>query len=360
MKKVNQSKPILFLYLIILYQSNFAFAQSLESKIDSLIQTEFKDINGPGGVFMVAKNGKAIYQKAFGKANLELDVNLTPESVFQIGSMTKQFTAIAILMLEEQGKLNVHNTISKFIPDYPLGEKITIHHLLTHTSGIKDFTKMKSLRDISNKEMSPKMLVDFFKNEPVDFASGEKFDYNNSGYVVLGYLIELVSGKTYGDFIKDNIFNKVGMHQSNYATDRLIINKRAYGYHKKESGYVNKTVINLSVPFSSGSLMSSVNDMLKWQNALNQNLLLKAENMQKAFSKYKLNSGEYFTYGYGWHIKELNGTSTREHGGSIFGFKSMGVYIPSEDIYILGLSNCDCNSPTQLTREIAALVLSKK
>jgi CubicO group peptidase (beta-lactamase class C family) len=354
MKSLKQIQALLLLCFITFYQSNITSAQSFENKIDSLIQTEFKDKNGPGGVFMVAKNGKAIYQKAFGKANLELEVNLTTESVFQIGSMTKQFTAIAILMLEEQGKLNVQNPISKYIPDYPSGDKITIHHLLTHTSGIKDFTKMKSLRDIAQKEMSPKMMVDFFKNEPVDFAPGEKFDYNNSGYVLLGYLIELVSGGTYEDFIKENIFKKVGMNQSNYATDRLIINKRAYGYHKKEYGYVNKSVINFSVPFSSGSLMSSANDMLKWQNALNQNLLLKTENSQKAFSKYKLNSGETFTYGYGWHIKELNGTPVREHGGSIFGFKSMGVYIPSEDIYVLGLSNCDCNSPTQITRDIAS------
>ncbi len=360
MKSLKQMKALFLFWIVGFNFPNIVSAQSFETTIDSLIQTEFKDKNGPGGVFMVAKNGRAIYQKAFGKANLELDVDLTLGSVFQIGSMTKQFTAIAILMLEEQGKLNVQKPIATYIPDYPAGDKITLHHLLTHTSGIKDFTKMKSLKDIAQREMSPKMLVDFFKNEPIDFAPGKKFDYNNSGYVLLGYLIELVSGGTYEDFIKENIFKKIGMNQSYYATDRQIINKRAYGYHKKEYGYVNKTVINFSVPFSSGSLMSSANDMLKWQNALNQNLLLKPENMQKAFSKYKLNSGETFTYGYGWHIKEINGTPIREHGGSIFGFKSMGVYIPSEDIYVLGLSNCDCNSPTQITRDIAGLAMDKK
>lgn len=344
---------ITFLFIIVL--TTKVFSQTFEANIDSLIQTEFNEKYGPGGVFMIAKNGKPIYQKAFGKANLELDVDLTPESVFQIGSMTKQFTAVAVLMLEEQRKLDVKEPISKYIPDYPSGDKITIHHLLTHTSGIKDFTKMKSLREIAQKEMTPKMMVDFFKNEPVDFAPGEKFDYNNSGYVVLGYIIELVSGETYEDFIKKYIFEKVGMSQSYYASDRQVINKRAYGYHKKEHGFVNKTVISFSVPFSSGSLMSSLNDMLKWQNALNKNLLLSAENTKKAFSKYKLNSEEEFTYGYGWHIKELNGTLTREHGGSVFGFKSMGVYIPSEDIYVIGFSNCDCHSPTQITRDIAAL-----
>ena len=357
MKSLQPMKAFFLFWIVGFNSPNIVSAQSFETKIDSLIQIEFKDKNGPGGVFMVAKNGKAIYQKAFGKANLELDVDLTPENVFQIGSMTKQFTAIAVLMLEEQGKLYVQNPITKYIPDYPSGDKITVHHLLTHTSGIKDFTKMKSLKDIAQKEMTPKMLVDFFKNEPVDFAPGEKFEYNNSGYVLLGYLIELVSGGSYEDFINENIFKKLGMNQSLYATDRQIISKRAFGYHKKEYGYVNKSVINFSVPFSSGSLMSTANDMLKWQNALNQNSLLKPENVQKAFSKYKLNSGESFTYGYGWHIKELSGMPIREHGGSIFGFKSMGVYIPSEDIYVLGLSNCDCNSPTQLTRDVAALTL---
>lgn len=350
-------KLIAVLFLVVLTASYRSSSKSLESKIDNLITAEFNDKEGPGGVFMVTKNGKAIYKKAFGKSNLELNTDLTTDHVFQIGSMTKQFTAIAVLMLEEQGKLSVADTISKFIPDYPSGNKITIHHLLTHTSGIKDFTKMKTLRDIAQKEMTPQMMVDFFKNEPVDFAPGEKFDYNNSGYVLLGYIIELVSGETYEDFIEKRIFEKAGMTHSSYASDRQIVKNRAYGYHKKESGYVNKTVINFSVPFASGSLMSTVDDMLKWQIALNTNVLLKAENVKKAFTKYKLNSGEEFTYGYGWHIRDINGTPDREHGGSVFGFKSMGVYIPGEDIYVIGFSNCDCHSPTKITQDIAKLTL---
>lgn len=334
-----------------------ARAQKLNNKIDSLISATFKDKEGPGGVFMVAKKGNIIYQKAVGKANLELGVNLNPGNVFQLGSMTKQFTAIAVLMLEQEGKLGVNDPVSKYINDYPAGDKITIHHLLTHTSGIKDFTQMKALGSIAQKEMTPKMMVDFFKNEPVDFSPGERFEYNNSGYVLLGYLIELVSGERYEDFIQRNIFNRVGMSHSYYASDRRVISQRAYGYQKKEMGYVNKTVISFSVPFASGSLMSTVADMLKWQNALNQNKLLNATETAKVFSHYKLNNNEMFSYGYGWHLKNINGIPTREHGGSIFGFKTMGVYIPGEDIYVVGLSNCDCNSPTELTRNIAKLAL---
>lgn len=332
-------------------------SKGYEKKIDSIIQTEFGNKNEPGGVFLITQNGKYLYRKAFGKANLELNVNMTPDHVFQIGSMTKQFTAIAILMLEQQGKLNVNDPVSQYIKDYPNGDKITIHHLLTHTSGIKDFTKIKSLPSIAQKDMKPEEMVNFFKNEPVDFAPGEKFDYNNSGYVILGYIIELVSGTSYEDFIKKNIFDKAGMTHSYYASDRKVIPQRAYGYHKKEQGFVNKTVISFSIPFSSGSLMSTADDMLKWQQALNQNLLLDSKEIQKAFQKYKLNNGEEFTYGYGWHLKDINGIPDREHGGSVFGFKSMGVYIPSEDIYVIGLSNCDCHSPTEVTRNMAKATL---
>ena len=268
-----------------------AKAQKLNDQIDRLITSVISSQQGPGGAFMVARKGQVLYQKAFGKANIELGVDLTPENVFQLGSMTKQFTAVAVLLLEQQGKLKVSDPISKYIPDYPAGDKITIHHLLTHTSGIKDFTKMKALASIAQKEMTPKMMVDFFKDEALEFAPGERFEYNNSGYVLLGYLIEIVSGERYADFIQHHIFDQLGMNHSYYASDRQIIKNRAYGYQKKDDIYVNKTVINFSVPFASGSLMSTLADLLKWQNALSQNKLLNAAETKRAFSHYTLNNG---------------------------------------------------------------------
>lgn len=333
------------------------YGQTLGQHIDSLLYLRIPDTTGPGAVFMVAKKGEIVYQKAIGKANLELDVTMQTGNVFQIASMTKQFTAVAILMLEEQGKLLVTDPVSKYVPGYPGGDRITIHHLLTHTSGIKDFTAMKSLSTIAQKEMSPEAMVNFFKDEPPSFAPGEKFAYNNAGYVLLGYIIELVSGNTYENFIQHNIFSTLGMKNSGYASDRKVIRNRAYGYHKKEHGYVNKTVISFSVPFSSGALMSTVNDMLLWQTALSKNLLLNVKTTKKLFTNYTLTNGETISYGYGWHLRVINGTASREHGGSVFGFKSMGVYIPEKDIYVIGLSNCDCISPTELTREIAGLAL---
>lgn len=349
-------KKFTFILCLIICQT-VVFAQSFDNKIDSLAQTIFKDTNAPGCVIMVSKNGKAIYHKAFGLANIELNTAMQTQQVFQLGSMTKQFTAVAILMLAEQQKLNIDDPLSKYISDYPNGKNITIHHLLTHTAGIKDYTKMRALSDIAEKDLTPKQLIDFFKNEPSEFAPGEKFFYNNSGYVILGHLIELISGKTYEDFIQTNIFKKAGMLNSRFASDVAVIKNRAYGYRKSETAYINKNKISFNIAYAAGALMSSSTDLLIWQNALNQNLLLKAESLNKAFTKYKLNDGEGFNYGYGWHLKEINGETSREHGGSIFGFKTMAVFLPKQNIYVVALSNCDCNSPTELARQIANAAL---
>lgn len=344
-----------FYVVILLIFGSGIFAQDQESKIDSLITSKFKT-EGTGGVFLAAKNGKIIYRKAFGMANLEMNVKMKPESVFEIGSMTKQFTAISVLILAEKGKLNVNDEISKFVPDYPNGNMITIHHLLTHTSGIKDFTSMKSIKDIARRDLSPKELVDFFKNEPSDFKPGEKYKYCNSGYVLLGYIIEIVSGQVYEEFITENIFKKIGMENTLYANHEKIIKNRTVGYRDK-NGYVNANYISFSIPYASGSIMSNADDMLKWQNAIDSNALLNPVFTEKAFTNYQLANEKNIDYGYGWHLEKVKNKIVREHGGSIFGFKSMGVYEPTEKIYVIGLSNCDCNSPTSVTREIASFLI---
>lgn len=290
-------------------------------------------------------------------ANLELEVPMKTDNVFEIGSMSKQFTAVSVMILVERGKINLDDEITKFIPDYPMmGEKITIHNLLTHTSGIKNFTSVKGLNAISKKDLSPVELIDFFKDEQMDFAPNEKFKYNNSGYIILGHIIELVSNKSYEDFVNINIFKKIGMLSSQYSSHRGVVKNRAYGYHNR-NGFINKRYISHSLPYASGSLMSTVDDMLIWQNAIKNNLLLNKKTTDKIFTNYKLNNGDSINYGYGWNIKSTDNVNTREHGGSVFGFKSMAVYMVSDDIYVIGLNNCDCNSPTKITRDISRLVL---
>ena len=197
---------------------------------------------------------------------------------------------------------------------------------------------MSGISTIAKEELSSKELVDFFKDEPMDFDPGEKFVYNNSGYVLLGYIIELVSGESYEAFIENNIFEKLGMSDSRYAHYREIVYNRAYGYHNRGE-LTNKIFINNNIPYASGALMSTVEDMLSWQNAIDNDVLLNPSSLKKAFSNYSLNNGEHINYGFGWHIVERDGIKMREHGGSIFGFKSMGVYIPEKNIYVIGFTN---------------------
>jgi CubicO group peptidase (beta-lactamase class C family) len=348
----------LFTLLTVLFLSSTSvnYAQNLESKIDSLLLAKYM-ADAPGADFLIARHGEIIYKKAFGLANVELNVPMKTDHVFEIGSMTKQFTAISILMLLEKGKLNLNDEITKYIPDYPThGHKITIHHLLTHTSGIKSFTSMKGINEIANKDLTPIELINFFKNETMDFAPGDEFKYNNSGYVILGHIIEATSGQTYADFVEEHIFKQLEMTASQYASHKKVIQRRTSGYRDK-GGYVNARHISFTIPYASGSLMSSVDDMFIWQEAIKNNVLISKKTTEKAFTNYTLNNGEPINYGYGWHLKTDDGIARWEHGGSIFGFKSMGVYLPAEDIYVIGLTNCDCNSPTKITRQIAELVI---
>lgn len=357
MQSRSNQLMVLFLVLSFLFSFN-SNAQNL-NQIDQILNEKY-DQNGPGAAVLISKKGNVIYRKAFGQANLEHHIAMQPENVFQIGSMTKQITAVAILMLEEQGKLKLTDEITKFIPDYPThGKTITIHHLLNHTSGIKSYTSMRGLRDIARDDLSPMELIDFFKNEPMDFDPGTAYQYNNSGYILLGYIIEKVSQQSYEAFIEEYIFNKLHMNSSFYGSHQQLISKRASGYEKRKKGYENTIYISLSIPYAAGSVMSTVDDLYKWQQAIQKNTLVKVTTIQKAFTNHTLTDGSSINYGYGWGLNEINGITTYEHGGRIFGYTSMGVYVPEEDIYVVILSNCSCNSPTSTAVQVAAVALEK-
>lgn len=352
-------KTIFLVSIIFLFCFKILAQDSVEQKIDSILTNKYKS-NEPGVVALVSKGDQFVYHKAFGKANLELNVPMRTNQVFNIGSMTKQFTAMAILMLVEQGKLALDNEIINFLPDYPTnGQRITIHHLLNHTSGIKNYTSIRKIRSMIRTDVSPKELIDIFNKEPLDFNPGEKFKYNNSGYFVLGYIIEQVSGESYGDFIEKNIFQPLGMTSSFYGSHSKIIQNRASGYHSRKNQFKNVMYASYSLSQAAGSLTSNTEDLFKWLQAIKNNTLVKKETKDKLFTNYNLEDGSSTNYGYGWHIRGINNIETYQHGGSIFGFKSMAVYIPIEDIYVVLLSNCDCNSPTQATKDIAEFVIKE-
>lgn len=333
-------------------------AQSIEQQVDAILNEQYEH-NGPGATALIYKNGDVIYRKGFGYANLELDVKMNPNHVFEIGSITKQFTAIAILMLEEQGKLKVDDDITTFIPDYPThGNTITVHHLLNHTSGIKSYTAMKSFREKARVDMTPTELIDVFKNEPMDFNPGEQYRYNNSGYIILGHIIEVVTGASYEDFVQKNFFDKLGMSNSYYGSHQKLIKNRAYGYQDRD-GYVNADYLSMTLPYAAGSLMSNVDDLLKWQKALNTYQLISKATYEKAINGSSLNNGEHIGYGYGLQSGNIQGSKSISHGGGIFGYTTQGIYLPKEDVFVSVLTNCDCNSPGNYATKIAAIAIGK-
>lgn len=344
---------------IVLFISVTSFAQTLEDQINTYIGSQYTS-ETPGVSVLVAKDGKTIYQNGFGTANFELGVKAQSKNVYEIGSITKQFTAVAILMLEEQGKLNVNDEITKFIPDYPTqGKTITIHHLLNHTSGIQSYTGMQSFMKLARTDMTPTELIDKFKNEPMEFDPGTQFKYNNSGYILLGHIIEVVSGKSYEDFIQTHIFDKLGMTNSYYGSMKRLIPNRASGYSETESGYRNADYLSLTLPYAAGSIMSTTGDLLKWQNAISANTLIKKSSLEKATNGSKLSTGEDISYGYGWISGDVNGSKTVEHSGGIFGYSSNGIFLPEENVYVIGLTNCDCGNVGDITKNVAAMAIGK-
>jgi CubicO group peptidase (beta-lactamase class C family) len=344
--------------VVFLFISIHAFGQNLDQEFDALLKAQYK-AEEPGAAALVARGGQPVYKRAFGMADMENNVAMSAESVFEIGSITKQFTAVSILMLMEQGKLSLQDPITKFIEDYPTnGQTITVHHLLTHTSGIKSYTSMQSWTKLWRNDMTPMEMIDLFKNEPMDFMPGEKWLYNNSAYFILGYIISRASGISYPEFLEKNIFEPLGMKNSYYGSQSRIIKNRAQGYQKRD-GFVNAEYLSLTQPYSAGSIMSTVDDLLTWHKAVQANTLLKKESIQKAFANYKLNDGKPINYGYGWGLNEINGSETIEHSGGIFGYTTNAIYLPKEDVFVAVFSNCDCNPPGDVSMRMAALAIGK-
>ncbi len=326
--------------------------------IEALLDTRFP-ADKPGAAIIVLREGKPIYKSARGMANLELQVPMTADMVFRIGSITKQFTAAAVMMLVEQGKISLTDEITKFLPDYPTqGTTITVEHLLTHTSGIRSYTDMPGW--MVNKIVNPMTvneLIDGFKNEPMDFKPGEQFRYNNSGYILLGAIIEKASGQSYAEFIQDNIFYPLQMKNSFYGDHEAIIENRAAGYDGSIDEPQNAKYLSMTQPYAAGSLLSTVEDLGKWNTALIAGKVVNKESLAQMIESYKLADGTSSGYGYGLMPGDIRGHKTVEHGGGIFGFVTHGVYLPDDDIYVAVLCNSTALNPSDAATKIAAMAM---
>ena len=289
----------------------------------------------------MTKNGKTVFRQAYGMADVERKIPLKPEMTFRIGSVTKQFTAAAIMLLADQGKLSVSGDITQFLTDYPTrGKKISIENLLTHTSGIRSYTDIPAFESIVQTSMTVQQVIDFFKDEPALFEPGEQWAYSNSNYFLLGAIIEKASGMPYADFMAAFIFEPLGMKSTTYEGQERDGRKRVEGYSRPRGGEFTKVrSISLTQPYAAGALVSSVDDLARWDVAITAGKLLKPETWKQVFTPFKLKSGEVTRYGYGWGIGKFNDQAVFVHGGGIDGFASIVYRLPERDTYVAVLLN---------------------
>jgi CubicO group peptidase (beta-lactamase class C family) len=329
-------------------------AETIAAKADEYCQAQVA-INRFSGSVLVAKGDQVLFAKGYGLANVEHVVPNTPQSKFRLGSITKQFTAMAILILQEQGKLSVDDLVSKHMEGCPEAWKdVTIHHLLTHTSGIPSFTSLPGYGASMPLPSSPAKTLDRVREMPLEFTPGEKFVYSNSGYVLLGQIIEIVSGKPYEEFLPEVIFEPLGMKDSGYDFPAPIVPHRAAGYRRIGDQLANAAYLDMTIPHAAGALYSTVEDLHRWSRALDEGKLISSAAYEKMFTPVKGN------YAYGWIVDKQFGRKRIGHGGGINGFSTYIGRLPDEKLCVVVLSNLEGSPPAAIAGGLAAIALGEK
>jgi CubicO group peptidase (beta-lactamase class C family) len=311
------------------------------AQVDKLMTTAH-DYGQFNGSVLVAENGRVIYKKGLGLANMEWNIANTPDTKFRLGSITKQFTAMLVMQLVEAGKIKLDGKLSDYLPDYrkDVGERVTIHHLLTHTSGIPNYTALPGFMEtVSRNPFAVEAFIKKYGSGDLEFEPGTKFNYDNTGYFLLGAIIEKVTGKPYEQVLKENILDPVGMKNTGYDHADTLINKRAAGYTKSARGYVNAAYLDMSLPYAAGSLYSTVEDLYLWDQALYTDKLISAKSKELMFKPNLSN------YAYGWFIAQATLGETKEtvpvfaHDGGINGFNTSIMRLPANKHLIVLLDN---------------------
>ncbi|MRW90488.1 serine hydrolase [Duganella sp. FT80W] len=317
----------------------------LEAVVDAFVAS-----NQFSGSVLVAKGDQVLLDKGYGAANVEWNIANAPDTKFRLGSVTKQFTAVSVLLLQERGKLKVSDPVSKYVPDLPPAwSAITIAQLLHHTSGIPNFTAQKEYLGIEPFSKKPAEILVMVRDMPLRFTSGSRFDYSNSGYVLLGQLIEQVSGESYGEFVRKNIFEPLAMRDSGYDWNATILPHRAAGYERNAKGLANAGFINMSIPHAAGALYSTTGDLLRWNRGLYEGKLLKPESLAEMLTPGLQN------YGYGVSVLETSAGTMVQHAGAVRGFSTTLSYRLKDKVSVIALSNVEGTQLEPLSLGLAAV-----
>jgi CubicO group peptidase (beta-lactamase class C family) len=338
--------PLLFVFVAPITRAAEAPKVDL-ARMEQVVQSHAKDFMGS---VLVARGNDVLLSKSYGSANLEWAIPNSPSTKFRLGSVTKQFTAACILMLQERGKLKITDPVKTYMPDAPAAwDKVTIFHLLTHTSGIPSFTGFPDYETTEGLPTTPEKLVDRFRDKPLEFAPGEKWNYSNSGYVLLGYLLEKISGQSYAGFVQQNIFTPLGMKDSGYDSNSAIILHRASGYVPGPNGPANAGFIHMTIPFSAGALYSTTEDLLRWEQGLFGGKVLSAASFQAMTTPFKEN------YAFGVAVEKVGSHTRISHGGGIEGFNTHVAYFQDDRLTVIVLANLNGSAADDITTKLAAV-----
>jgi D-alanyl-D-alanine carboxypeptidase len=319
-----------------------AVPQDFAQRADQIVDQAYP-ANEPGAAVIVTEHGKVVYEGGRGLADLKAKTPITPATVFRIGSITKQFAAAVVLQLVHEGKLSLDDPLSKFLPDYPQpGASATVRQLLSHTSGIQDYTDIPGwmTEANTNKPYTTQQLIDVFKNKPAQFKPGEKWAYDNSGYILIGAIIEKVTGKPWYQAVDERIAKPLHLMTLRYGIDEASIPHMAVGYAPDgDGGFVPAQKINMSVPGAAGSLVSTVGDLATWANALHHGKVLDPASYKAMTTRTKTADGKLNDYGFGLELVDVRGHPTIGHNGGIFGFVTDSVYVPEKDVFVAVFHN---------------------
>src|SRR5688500_13118513 len=322
-------------------------------RADSLVFTYLAESRAPSASFAVIRGNDTLAYGAHGLADVDAWRAPTAATIYQIGSITKQFTSAAIMKLVEQGRVKLDDDLSKYVPQFPLqGKKVSIRHLLNHTSGIHSYTSSSAWQKTWSDELSPDAIIKFVAADTFDFAPGTAYRYNNTGYVLLGMVIEKASGQTYANYLDAQFFKPLGMRQTSYCPSRTSDPAFALGYSKGPSATVRAKFLHLSHPFSAGALCSTVGDLVKWQRALDAGKVVSPASYALMTTADSLPSGRKLNYGFGLVPGMFSGHKTISHTGGINGFATAATYVPDDSLSIVVFTNYDGESPQTLVRNL--------